>query len=181
MEMPKTSLLSYQQQSHQTSIVARKSAGSNGGNGMTMQSNISVMTERLSVSISDSNQSLNLVYERAIASIEIELEAISLENPLVAPYLDGLDYTPEATAERIVSFATSFFDVHRAKNEEMSDPEALDSYMNVIGDAIDKGFSEAREILNSLSVLNGDIKDNVDKTYDLVQEKLSLFKDSFSF
>ena len=53
--------------------------------------------------------------------------------------------------------------------------------MNVIGDAIDKGFSEAREILDSLNVLQGEVKENIDTTYDLIQEKLSLFEDSFSF
>lgn len=180
MAISNTTTMTYQKQIYQDVTSLSKNSHQN-SSAQKNSGSMSVMSEKLTLSMMDSNKSLELVYEKSIFSIEVNLEKISEMNPLVAPYLDGLDYTPEATAERIVTFATSFFDVHRAKNDIMSDSDALDSYMSVIGHAIDKGFSEAREILSSLNVLNGEIKDNVDTTYDLVQEKLTAFKDSFSF
>jgi hypothetical protein len=35
---------------------------------------------------------------------------------------------------------------------------------------VDQGFKEARELLDGLKVLNGDIASNIDKTYDLVRQ-----------
>ncbi|MBT3719368.1 MAG: DUF5610 domain-containing protein, partial [Gammaproteobacteria bacterium] len=49
----------------------------------------------------------------------------------------------------------------------------------IIGGGIDQGFAEAREILDGLSVLEGDIATNIDATYDLVQEGLQAFIDSY--
>ncbi len=182
--MSKTALMSYQYQSQQSSssIVAQK-VNKEDGSVVNFEGSAYSMTESLSLSITDGNRTLDILYERTISAIEVEIEEISQKNPLVASYLEGgnIDYSPEATADRIVNFATSFFEVHRARHENLSDEEALGSYMNVIGDAIDKGFSEAREILDSLNVLQGEVKENIDTTYDLIQEKLSLFEDSFSF
>ena len=50
----------------------------------------------------------------------------------------------------------------------------------MIGGGIDQGFKEARDILNSLGVLEGEIADNIDKTYELVQTGLQDFRDSFN-
>ncbi|MBT5370276.1 MAG: DUF5610 domain-containing protein, partial [Gammaproteobacteria bacterium] len=49
----------------------------------------------------------------------------------------------------------------------------------IIGGGIDQGFAEAREILDGLSVLEGDIATNIDATYDLVQEGLQAFIESY--
>ena len=40
---------------------------------------------------------------------------------------------------------------------------------------MDGGCAEAREVLDSLSMLEGEIADNIDKTYDLVQVGLDAF------
>ena len=57
--------------------------------------------------------------------------------------------------------------------------EAAQSFVDLIGVGVDRGFAEARDILDSLKVLQGDIATNIDKTYDLVQEGLKNFLDSF--
>ncbi|MFT7006275.1 MAG: hypothetical protein ACJAXJ_000783 [Colwellia sp.] len=51
--------------------------------------------------------------------------------------------------------------------------------MSIISDGIDNGFKDARDILDSLSVLDGKIATDIDSTYDLVQEGLKHFVDNF--
>jgi hypothetical protein len=60
----------------------------------------------------------------------------------------------------------------------MSEEEALEKYSEIIEGAIDQGFSEAQEILEGLNVFEGDVKSNVEKTYDLIQEGLKAWKES---
>ena len=50
----------------------------------------------------------------------------------------------------------------------------------MIRGGIEQGFSEARDVLDSLSVFEGDIATNIDSTYDLVLEGLSAFVANFN-
>ncbi len=87
----------------------------------------------------------------------------------------GIDTGPAATAERIVSMSTGLFHAYRAGKPDMSDQEALESFMEVIGQGIEQGFAEAREILAGLQVLNGGVAEDIDRTYELVQRGLADF------
>ena len=91
-----------------------------------------------------------------------------------------VDVSPEATADRIVSLSTAFFPAFQKANPGESNEEALTHFLDVIRGGIDQGFNEAREILGGLGVLEGDIESNIDRTYELVQEKLDAFKEYYS-
>ncbi len=75
-----------------------------------------------------------------------------------------------------MSFATSFFPAFKDQQEDLSGEQALDSYMDIIGNAIDQGFAEAMQILDALNVLQGDIAENIDKVYNFVQDGLNAFE-----
>lgn len=142
--------------------------------------NQAILSAQEDVSLKSGDQSMNLLYRAAIEAINKELAPSMGENAIQTAYDNGVDTSPEATADRIVSFATQFFSVHQQQNSNMSFDEQLDSFMTIIGGAIDNGFKEARDILSGLKVLQGDIADGVDKTYGLVQEGLQAFRDSFN-
>lgn len=113
------------------------------------------------------------------------VEKLSLEQlqELFQPYLgedvleQGLaqDNSPQGTASRIVDIATGFFETYRARHPDENASTALEKFVDFIRKAIDKGFSEARNILEGLSLLDGEIADNIDKTYELVQRGLDQF------
>lgn len=63
-------------------------------------------------------------------------------------------------------------------HSDMSQEEALTSFTDIISGGIDKGFAEARDILDGLGVLEGDIAANIDRTYSLVQDGLKSFVDN---
>ncbi|MPY23466.1 hypothetical protein FM037_22635 [Shewanella psychropiezotolerans] len=142
--------------------------------------NTAIISAQQEVNLSSSDEPMILLYRAAIEAINEELAPTMGENALQTAYANGIDTSPEATAERIVSFATQFFSLHQGQNANMGFDEQLDSFMEIIGGAIDKGFGEAREILKGLQVLEGDIADGVDQTYSLVQEGLQEFRDSFN-
>jgi len=121
-----------------------------------------------------------LVLKTALEGINDALQATMGGNAIQNTYDSGLDVSPEATAERIVSLSTAFFSSYQEQHPELSQEEAVTNFTALISGGIDTGFSEAREILGGLNVLEGDIATNIDLTYDLVQEKLNAFLENFN-
>lgn len=119
---------------------------------------------------------LALTLRAIIDELNTVLEPELGPNAIDAAVESGLDMSPEATAERIVSLSTAFFPAFREANPDESEQEALVHFMDVIRGGIEQGFAEARDILQGLGVLEGGIADNIDLTYDLVQEKLDAFQ-----
>ncbi len=79
--------------------------------------------------------------------------------------LKAEDFTPQKVSERIMNFVSG-----RVLSEQDSDKQL--ELMQQARAGVEQGFAEARDILDSLSVLNGQVKDDVDKTYDLIQQGL---------
>ncbi|MCU7939947.1 MAG: DUF5610 domain-containing protein [gamma proteobacterium symbiont of Bathyaustriella thionipta] len=79
--------------------------------------------------------------------------------------LNADDFTPEKVSDRILSFVSA-----HVLGE--SDNEQQNELMAQAREGIEQGFAEAREILESLDVLNGQVKTDIDSTYDLIQKGL---------
>lgn len=141
--------------------------------------NAAILSAQQEVNLSAADEPMVLLYRAAIEAINEELAPTQGEQAIQRLADEGVDTSPEATAKRIVDFATQFFGVYQSQNQSQSFDEQLDGFMSVIGGAIDQGFKEARDILSGLKVLEGDIAAGVDKTYSLVQDGLKAFYDGF--
>lgn len=144
------------------------------------QLNAAIIESSLNYNTSIAEQPLSLVLKTALQGINEALNEMGVENTVEKAYESGVDFSPEAVAERIVSFSTQFLSSYREQHPEMDEEEALNAFVNIIGGGIDQGFDEAKEVLTSLNVLEGDISDTIDKTYALVQEGLQSFVKSFN-
>ncbi|MDN2711768.1 DUF5610 domain-containing protein [Janthinobacterium sp. SUN118] len=133
-----------------------------------LQLNASIMQASLNVSIGAQNDPLALVYKSAITSINEALQGQYGDDAI--QNAASQDNSAEATASRIVSLSTGFFDAFKKQNPELDDDAALSKFMDTISGGMEKGFKEARDILEGLKVLGGDIASNIDKTYALVQK-----------
>ncbi|XLZ72707.1 DUF5610 domain-containing protein [Massilia sp. SR12] len=138
-----------------------------------LQLNVSILQESASISLNAENDPLALVYKSAITSINEQLQADF--GPDAIQNATGQDNSPEGTAGRIVSLSTAFFSAFQKQNSDLEGDEALNKFMDTIKGGIEKGFKEARDILQGLQVLNGDIASNIDKTYELVMKGLDDF------
>lgn len=143
------------------------------------QFNAAILNANYEVSLGVKNEPLSLLYQTAIDAINEELEGDFGENSIQSGYEQGLDVSPEATADRIVNFSTSLFPLYQQQHPELNESEQVEKFVDIISGGIDTGFAEAREILDGLGVLEGEIAENINKTYDLVQEGLQAFKKQF--
>ncbi|MEE2628217.1 MAG: DUF5610 domain-containing protein [Candidatus Latescibacterota bacterium] len=82
----------------------------------------------------------------------------------------GLDYSPEATASRIVEFATGFFGQYQGNNEGTEESEQIEGFVAMIKGAVEEGFAGAQEMLEGLGEIDPDVQDGIDKTFDLVMK-----------
>lgn len=144
------------------------------------QLNAAIIESSLKFNNTVGDQPLSLLLKTALQGINEALKEGGIDSSVGDAYESGLDFSPEATAERIVSFSTQFLSSYRDQHPEMSEEESLTSFVEIISGGIDQGFSEAKGILSGLKVLEGDIASNIDETYELVQKGLQSFVDSFS-
>jgi len=139
--------------------------------------NIAILQAHQDVSINTKNEPLALIYKAAIEGINKELETELGVNAIENAYESGLDVSPKATADRILNFSIGLFSLYQQQHPELSEQEQAEKFSEIIGGGIDTGFSEARDILNGLGVLEGEIADNIDKTYNIIQEGLAAFRE----
>ena len=136
-----------------------------------------ILNASASVTSQAADQPQHLLFKTAINEINKILEPYLGADSAQQAYDSGLDVTPEATADRIVQGSTAFFNAFKEQHSELNDADVLNEFLSVIGGGIDQGFEEARDILDSLKVLEGKIAEDIDSTYSLVQDGLTKFKD----
>ena len=141
------------------------------------QFNTQIVQASLTVSISAGNEPQQLVLRSVVDKLNELLGDGTDASPLDAA--SKQDNTPEGTAGRIVSLATAFYDAFAAKHPNDDESETAASFIDTIRSGVEQGFKDARGILESLSVLQGDVAGNVDKTYDLVMKGLDDFLAKF--
>lgn len=145
--------------------------------------NQTILQNQLEISMKSDNKSMSLLYKTITASVEKRLNSdnnsvSSTENKTVAnKYGQAQDTSPQATADRIVAFATNFYGEFRKKNQDLSEEEAMNDFMAKIGGGIDQGFKDARDILKGLQQLEGKVATDIDETYSLIQEGLQSFRE----
>lgn len=139
---------------------------------LRQQQNVQILQASMDVSIQSSNSSLTLLYRTAIDRI----------NEFLAPELgpnaiggkDAPDASPEATAGRILSLSTAFYDAYAAqpKNKGKDTETLARDFVSLIRGGFERGFGEARDILSGLGVLGADspIEQGINKTYALVMK-----------
>ena len=139
--------------------------------------NTAILRANEQVSLRSNNDSLSLLYKTALEGINAELEPVLGENAAQKIYDSGIDTSPEATAERIVAFATGFYSRYKEFFPGASEEETLDKFLGVIDGGIEKGFNDAKDILKGLKVYEGEVESGVDKTYSLVMQGLTSFRE----
>lgn len=94
------------------------------------------------------------------------------ETPTDLGFDSSLDVSPEATADRIVGFALSLRSVYERQNEGLSQDDLRAGFEQAIRRGISEGFGHAQGVLSGLDFLEGEVQDNVDLTWELVQQRL---------
>jgi hypothetical protein len=151
------------------------------------QLNQTILDNQLSLSLQSDNKAMSLLYRAISDAVEKRMADLApqdqntnteaaAETGLNKTY-NNEDTSPQATADRIVSFATNFYQAFREQNPELNDEDGLEQFMQEIGKGIDQGFADARDILTGLKKLEGKVADDIDETYSLIQQGLQDFRE----
>lgn len=136
------------------------------------QQNAQILQASMDVSIKSANSSLALLYRTAIDRINEVLSA-ELGPDAIGDAATPVN-TPEATAGRILSLSTGFYDAYaaQAKNKDKDAETLARDFVHLIRGGFERGFGEARDILSGLGVLGEDspIEQGINKTYALVMQ-----------
>lgn len=139
---------------------------------LRQQQNVQILQASMDVSIQSGDSSLGLLYRTAIDRINEILQPELGPNAIGAK--DAPDASPEATAGRILSLSTAFYDAYAAQSKNKgkdADTMARD-FVDLIRGGFERGFGEARDILSGLNVLGADspVEQGINKTYALVMK-----------
>lgn len=132
-----------------------------------------ILQASLEVSIRSGDESQALLFRSALEGINQALAptlgADAIQNAM------GQDNSAEATAGRILSMSTAFFDAYAAQRPG-DDPETVvRDFVDLIRGGFETGFAEARDILDGLGVFNGQVEADVMKTRELVLQGYDRF------
>lgn len=106
------------------------------------------------------------------------LRDAGIEGEQLQAVLSGaVDTSPEATAKRIVDFATSFFAAFQANHAEEEGGVQIDGFSELIKNAVKEGFAQARDLLEGIARLSTDLSEDIDETYGLVMEGIDRFSE----
>lgn len=133
---------------------------------------------------STASDSLKLTYQAAITKLnEILAPQLGTDQAISQEALKkqgGMEYwTPENTAKRIVSTATSYLEGFKKVHPELEGQALMDKFQEVVGGGLQKGFDEAKAILTDLKVFDGQVKDNFESTTQLVSQGMTNFVNQY--
>lgn len=141
------------------------------------QQNVAILEAHEKVSLNSDNEPLKLLYKAALEGINEALQPTMGENAAQKIYDSGVDTGPEATADRIVSFATNFYELYKEANPGEDEEETLNNFLNIIMKGVDTGFDEAKDLLTGLKVFDGKIESDANETYDLIKQGFAAFRE----
>lgn len=130
--------------------------------------NVQILQASADASLKAGNQPQALLFRSAIERIN-ELLAPTLGPEAIQAKMSE-DNSPEATAGRILSLSTGFFDAYAAQRPNDDPEQVARDFVDLIRGGFEKGFNEAKEILQGLKVFSGDIESGIMKTYELVHK-----------
>ena len=88
---------------------------------------------------------------------------------------EPMDFSPQATANRIVEFSVSFFAAYSANHADAGDEDRLQGFVDLVKGAVEEGFSGARDLLNGFAEMTEEMWTDVEETYSLTMKGIDEF------
>lgn len=86
-------------------------------------------------------------------------------------------YTPEKVADRVLGFIDQRL---RSEKADGADPAKLKGLLDQARAGIQKGFDDARKVLDGLGVLGGKVADDIDDTFGRIQDGLDQLQKTYT-
>ena len=122
-----------------------------------------------SVSMESIQSTLTLAYQRMQATVQGRFPAVSETAAPADTSVAANDYSPEAVADRILSFITDRLEQEKANG---ASPERLKSLYQQALKGVEQGLREGRDIIQAEGLFSGDTKDTFYQTVNLIADGL---------
>ncbi len=137
------------------------------------QGNAPVQKDQLTLNAANPAHAQNLLNQQILASLN---EALELDGQARIETLDANDFSPEKVAERILSFIRAGIGLLAG---EAGTDERKNELLDKAIEGVERGFAEAKEILNGLGVLEGKIAEDIETTHELIFQGIDEFRAQF--
>jgi hypothetical protein len=87
------------------------------------------------------------------------------------------DYSPDKVAERVLGFIGQRLQSEQAAG---ADSSKLENLLQQARKGVEKGFSEARKILDDMGLLKGQVASDIDSTYSKIQDGFSALNQRYA-
>lgn len=87
------------------------------------------------------------------------------------------DFTPDKVADRLMGFIEQRLQREQAAG---ADTSKLEKLLSQAKEGVEKGFADARKILDGMGVLKGKVAEDINATYDKIQSGLKSLQNSLS-
>ena len=119
-----------------------------------------------------------IMFDSVVEQINKALQEAGIDLKVEDGQSGKVDTSPEATARRIVNFATGFLDKYRQNHLGKDHSTQIQGFMSLTRNAIEEGFLQARDFLKGITKLSDAIEKDIDQTFERTNQYLDAFQNA---
>ena len=135
-----------------------------------------LMVDAVEVNIQIDGEFAGRVLQDSMADkLNAAFAAAGMDTTVDSLQQSATDFSPQATAQRIVNFSTSFFGSFQQNHADEAGQSQASNFAVMIKGAIEEGFASAQDILVGLGEIAPDIQAGIDETFGLTMQGINSF------
>ncbi|MBT4978354.1 MAG: DUF5610 domain-containing protein [Gemmatimonadetes bacterium] len=135
-----------------------------------------LMVDAVEVNIQIDGKFAGRVLQDSMADkLNAAFAAVGMDTTVDSLQQSATDFSPQATAQRIVNFSTSFFGSFQQNHADEAGQSQASNFAAMIKGAIEEGFASAQDILVGLGEIAPDIQAGIDETFGLTMQGINSF------
>ncbi len=135
-----------------------------------------LMVDAVEVNIQIDGEFAGRVLQDSMADkLNAAFAAAGMDTTVDSLLQSATDFSPQATAQRIVNFSTSFFGSFKQNHADEAGESQASNFAAMIKGAIEEGFASAQDILVGLGGIAPDIQAGINETFELTMQGINSF------
>ncbi len=135
-----------------------------------------LMVDAVEVNIQIDGEFAGRVLQDSMADkLNAAFAAAGMDTTVDSLQQSATNFSPQATAQRIVDFSTSFFGSFQQNHADEAGQSQASDFAAMIKGAIEEGFASAQNILVGLGEIAPDIQAGIDETFELTMQGINSF------
>ena len=135
-----------------------------------------LMVDAVEVNIQIDGKFAGRVLQDSMADkLNAAFAAVGMDTTVDSLQQSATDFSPQATAQRIVNFSTSFFGSFQQNHADEAGQSQASNFAAMIKGAIEEGFASTQDILVGLGEIAPDIQAGIDETFELTMQGINSF------